>query len=210
GLRRQPDLHHHAGRGLARGRRPGGRGVGGGGHDLHLHQRDGEPHDRGHLRDRHPHHHGLGREQRQHQPVRRGGGERRGQPELHHLAGRQLPRGGRAGGRGLGGGGDELHLHQRDGQPHHRRQLRDRHPDHHGVGGGQRRDQPLGRGDGGLRRQPDLHHHAGRALSRGRRPGGRGVGGGGHDLHVHQRDGEPHHRSQLRDHHTHHHDLGRE
>ena len=51
---------------------------------------------------------------------------------------RQLPRGGRPGGRRLRGGGDQLHLHQRHRQPHHRRQLRHRHLHHHGLGRVQR------------------------------------------------------------------------
>ena len=38
----------------------------------------------------------------------------------------QLPRGRRPGGRRLSGGGDQLHLHQRHRQPHHRGQLRHR------------------------------------------------------------------------------------
>ena len=39
----------------------------------------------------------------------------------------RLPRRGRAGGWRLGGCGDQLHVHERPGEPHHRGQLRDRH-----------------------------------------------------------------------------------
>ena len=77
-LRRRPDLHHHPGHRLPRRRRPGGRRLGGRGSQLHLHQRHGQPHHRGHLRHRHLHHHC----------------QRRGQ-RLHHAAGsddRQLRR----------------------------------------------------------------------------------------------------------------------
>ena len=74
------------------------------------------------------------------------GGLRR-RPGLHDHPEHRLPHGGRAGGRRLGGRGDQLHLHQRDGEPHHRGQLRDRHLHHHGLGGRERHDQPERRGD---------------------------------------------------------------
>src|SRR5207237_636820 len=79
-------------------------------------------------------------------------------------AGRLLRRRGRAGGRRLGGRGLELHVQQRDGQPHHRRELRGRRRGHHRLGRQRRVDQPERRGVGGVRQQPELHHHAGRLL----------------------------------------------
>ena len=61
----------------------------------------------------------------------------------------RLPRGGRAGGRRLGGCGRELHVHERDGEPHDRGELRDRHLHDHRVGGRQRLDHAERCGVGG-------------------------------------------------------------
>ena len=58
----------------------------------------------------------------------------------------RLPDRRRAGGRRLGGRGDELHLHRRVGEPHHRGELRGDHLHHHGHGRCRRRDQPERRG----------------------------------------------------------------
>ena len=78
----------------------------------------------------------IGRGQRHHLAQRQRDGEPRRQPDLHHHCQHRLPRGRRAGGRRLRGRGDQLHLHQRHRQPHHRGQLRHRHPPHHRGHGG--------------------------------------------------------------------------
>ena len=102
--------------------------LGGRGHQLHLHERHGRPHHRGDLRHRHLHDHGHRRAPNGAiSPSASVGGRLRRRPGVHDHAGRVLPRRGRAGGRGLGGRGDQLHVHERAGQPHHRGQLRDRH-----------------------------------------------------------------------------------
>ena len=80
-----------------------------------------------------------------------------GRPGVRDHAGGALPRGGRAGGRQLGGGGDQPHVHERDWRPHDHGQLRADHAHDHGLGGGERVDQPERLGGGERRRGPGVH-----------------------------------------------------
>src|SRR5204862_2647083 len=101
----------------------------------------------------------------------------------------------RGGGQRLGRPGRQLPLHQRDGEPHHRRQLHPQDLRHHRHGRRRRLDQRLGHGR--LRGGPELHHHPGRLPRHRRRGGGQRLGRPGRQLPLHQRDGEPHHRRPL-------------
>ena len=81
--------------------------IGRRGHDIHVHERDGESHDRGQLRDQHVHDHGERRGQWLDRAERRGGGELRGRPGVHDHAEHRLSRRRRAGGWELGRRGDD-------------------------------------------------------------------------------------------------------
>ena len=63
--------------------------------------------------------------------------EPRRQPDVHDHPVDELPRGGCAGGRSSVGAVTTLHVHERDGRPHDRGQLRDQHVHDHGLGGSQ-------------------------------------------------------------------------
>ena len=97
--------------------------------------------------------------------------------------------------------GGQLHLHQRDREPQHQRQLRDRHL---------RRPSPPAAGPngsispgGGRRRRARTDQTysitARSLLPHRRRAGGRELGRSGGQLHLHRRDRQPHHQRQLRD-----------
>ena len=252
--------------------------LGGRGGELHVHERAGEPHDRGQLRAQHLHDHGLGGRGRLDQPERRRGGQLRRRPGVHDHAGRRAttiadvlvdgvsvgavrelhvherqanhtiaasfaidtytitasagaggsisPSGAVAVNCGadqaftitpdacyhiadvlvdgvLGGGGGELHVHERAGEPHDRGQLRDQHLHDHGLGAAPTARSPrAARWSVNCGGGPGVHDHAGCLLPHRRRAGGRRLGGRGGELHVHERDGQPHDRGQLRDRHA--------
>ena len=96
----------------------------------------------------------LGRRERRDRAERRRHRQPRREPGLHHHARSVLPGGQRAGGRRLGGRGDELHVLERHRQPHHRGQLLGREPGHHRQRRNRRHDLAVGRGRGGVREQP--------------------------------------------------------
>ena len=94
------------------------------------------------------------------------------------------------------------HGARRRRQRRHRRQRRQLHHrplDHH-----RRRpapaaaSRPSGRRARGAGREPGVHDHRQHRLPRAGRAGGRRLGGRGDQLHVQQRDREPHHRGELR------------
>ena len=127
----------------------------------------------------------------------------RRQPVVHHRRQPRLPHRRRAGRRRVGRAGGQLHLHQRDRQPHDQRQLRDQQlhasPPRRGA---ERLDLALGqRGDRRLRRQPVVHsiaaspcYHIADVLV-GRQSSVGPVGSYAFD----RRRRQPHHQRQLRD-----------
>ena len=147
---------------------------------LHVHQRAGEPHDRRRAsRSTDLHGDGFGRPGRLDQPERRGLGRvrrrvrrSRSRPApCYHVIADVLVDGVSV------GAGDELHVHQRAGEPHDRRDA-SRMSTYTvtasaGPGGS---ITPERRGHGRLRRRPDVHDHADACYHDRRRSGGRRVG----------------------------------
>ena len=119
-----PGLHHHPRHLLHRAGRPGGRGVGGSDHDYTFPAVDTEPHHQRVVRADKLCHRGLRRPRGLHQPRRHRRRGLRRRPGLHHHSRHLLRRAGRAGGRGVGGSDDELHLHRGGYEPHHQRVVR--------------------------------------------------------------------------------------
>src|SRR5207247_7223221 len=78
-----------------------------------------------------------------------------------------------------------------------------------GVGRRKRLDRPVRQRLGELRRQGGVHEQAGPVLPRGRRGGGRRLGGGGVLVLVPERACESHHRGELRDQRLHDRGVGR-
>ena len=202
GARGGPDVHDHGERVLRHRGRAGGRDLGGGGDEPHVHGRDGEPHDCGELRAAELRDHGDAGGARDDRAGDDAGGVRDG-PGVHDHAGSGLPHRGRGGGRDLDRGGGEPHVQRRAGGAHADGELRDQQLHDRGVGGPGGHDHAeRGRG-GGLRGGPDVHHRGQRRIPHPGRAGGRQLGGGGGELHVHGRDGEPHDRGEVRDQHLH-------
>src|SRR5258708_21020013 len=110
--------------------------------------------------------------------------------------------------RPLGRRGGGLHVHQRDREPHHRRELQPHLVHDRRLGGRRRAHQPERQRRGRLRREPGVHHHAGRVPHHRGRARRRRLGGRGGELHVQQRDDEPHDRRELRAHELHDRGLG--
>ena len=93
---------------------------------------------------------------------------------------------------GVSVGARGLHVRERDGKPHHLRLLQDKDLHDHGHGRPERRHRAVGCGDGELRRQPGVHHHAQHRLRRERCAGGRRLGGRDQDPHLRERHCQPH------------------
>ncbi len=197
--RRQPDLHHHAGKRLPRGERHGGRNLRRRSGLVHLLECDGQPYDRRDLRHRHLHRDGeLRRLKRLHQPERDGDGQPRRRPgpspsrrqSGYHVANVTVD--------GTSVGAVTSYTFSNVTANH--TIAATFAIDTFTVtasAGSNGSHQPERDGDGQPRRQPDLHHHAGDRPLRGERDGRRNLRRRGGLVHVLKCDGQPHHHCKF-------------